>query len=99
MTVNSGQRNAEMGTERSGKESGISHLRAGAIGAFAVAVMSMAFAAPSVSMFFNSPFVASNAGKAMPVAFLISGIAVLFVAWNIASFAKKIPTSGYAFSF
>src|SRR5438270_13082286 len=88
---------------RSGKASGsgggFGRLHGGVLGAFAVAVMAMAFAAPSVSMFFNSPFAALNAGKAMPLAFLISGIAVLFVAWCIASFARKIPTSGYAYSF
>lgn len=74
-------------------------LRAGAVGTVAVGVMAMAFAAPSTSMFFNSPFAALNAGKAMPAAFLISTIGIAFVAWNIASFARKIPSSGYAFNY
>lgn len=86
-------------TKEAQEPRGWSHLRAGTLGAFAVAVMAMAFAAPSVSMFFNSPFAAANAGKAMPLVFLISGVAVLFVALCIASFARKIPTSGYAYSF
>ncbi len=74
-------------------------LRRGAIGVFAVAVMAAAFAAPSTSMFFNSPFMALHAGKAMTAAFLISAIAIGFVAFNIASFSRKLPTSGYAYTF
>jgi amino acid transporter len=61
--------------------------------------MSAAFAAPSTSIFFNSPFVAANAGLAMPAAFLASAIAIGFVAVNIAAFSRKLPTSGYAYTF
>lgn len=76
-----------------------SRLRSGAIGGLAVGVMSAAFAAPSTSIFFNSPFVAANAGLAMPAAFLASAIAIGFVAINIAAFSRKLPTSGYAYTF
>lgn len=74
-------------------------LRAGAVGGLAAGVMAAAFSAPSTSMFFNSPFVALHAGKAMTAAFLVSAIAISFVALNIAAFSSKLPSSGYAFSF
>jgi amino acid transporter len=74
-------------------------LRAGAIGALAAGVMAVAHEAPSVSMFFNSPFAAANAGKAMAAAFLVSSIIIGLVAWVISAFSKKLPTSGYAYTF
>jgi amino acid transporter len=76
-----------------------SGLRAGAIGGLAAGVMAAAFSAPSTSMFFNSPFAALHAGKAMTAAFLVSAIAIGFVAFNIASFSSKLPSSGYAYTF
>jgi amino acid transporter len=74
-------------------------LRAGAIGGLSVGVMAAAFAAPSTSIFFNSPFVAANAGVAMTAAFIASAIAIGFVAFNVAAFSSKLPTSGYAYTF
>jgi amino acid transporter len=74
-------------------------LRAGAIGALSVGVMAAAFAAPSTSIFFNSPFVASFAGKAMVAAFLFSAIVIGLVALNIAAFSTKLPSSGYAYTY
>jgi amino acid transporter len=74
-------------------------LRAGAIGGLAAGVMAAAYSAPSTSMFFNSPFAAANAGTAMTAAFLASAIAIAFVAFNIAQFSSKLPSSGYAYTF
>jgi amino acid transporter len=74
-------------------------LRSGAIGAVSVGVMAAAFAAPSTSLFFNSPFVASFAGKAMVAAFLLSAVVIGLVALNIAAFSTKLPSSGYAYTY
>ena len=74
-------------------------LRAGAIGAVAAGIITVAYEAPSVSMFFNSPFAALHAGAAMPATFLVSSVIILLVALNIAAFAKKLPTSGFAYTF
>jgi amino acid transporter len=74
-------------------------LRAGAIGAVAAGIITVAYEAPSVSMFFNSPFAALHAGKAMPATFLVSSVIILLVALNISAFAKKLPTSGFAYTF
>jgi amino acid transporter len=61
--------------------------------------MAAAFAAPSTSIFFNSPFAAANAGVAMTAVFIVATIAISFVALNIAAFSSKLPTSGYAYTF
>jgi amino acid transporter len=74
-------------------------LRAGALGAIAVGVMAVAFEAPSVSVFFNSPFAAASAKSGLPAAFVLASIAIALVGWNIVSFARKLPTSGYAYTF
>jgi amino acid transporter len=74
-------------------------LRAGAIGALAAGVMAAAHEAPSVSMFFNSPFAAANAGKGMAASFLFASIIIALVAWVISLFSAKLPTSGYAYTF
>jgi amino acid transporter len=76
-----------------------SRLRAGALGAIAVGVMAVAFEAPSVSVFFNSPFAAASAKRGLPAAFILASIAIALVGWTIASFARKLPTSGYAYTF
>jgi amino acid transporter len=74
-------------------------LRAGALGAVAVGIMAIAFEAPSVSVFFNSPFAAASAQRGLPFAYILSSVAIGLVGWVIASFARKLPTSGYAFTF
>lgn len=74
-------------------------LKAGAIGGLAAGAMAVAFAAPSVSMFFNSPVMAASAGRALPASFIVSAIAIALVAANLAAFAAKLPTSNYAYSF
>lgn len=74
-------------------------LRAGAIGGLSAGALAVAFAAPSVSMFFNSPVMAASAGAALPSAFIVSSIAIALVAANLAAFASKLPTSNYAYSF
>src|SRR5947209_145410 len=74
-------------------------LRAGAIGGLAAGAMAVAFAAPSVSMFFNTPVMAGSVGRALPAAFIVSAIAIALVSANLAAFASKLPTSNYAYSF
>jgi hypothetical protein len=47
-------------------------LRSGALSTVEAMVVSMGFMAPSVAMFFNTPFIAQFAGAAMPLAMLFS---------------------------
>jgi amino acid transporter len=61
--------------------------------------MAVAFEAPSVSVFFNSPLAAGSAERGLPAAYILATIAIALVGWNIASFSRKLPTSGYAYTF
>jgi amino acid transporter len=74
-------------------------LRAGALGAVAVGIMAIAFEGPSVSVFFNSPFAGASAQKGLPFAYILASIAIALVGWTVASFSRKLPTSGYAYTF
>jgi hypothetical protein len=51
-------------------------LRGGALSTLEAIVISMGFMAPSVAMFFNTPFIAGFAGAAMPLAMVFSFAAV-----------------------
>ncbi|MCP2338325.1 APC family permease [Actinomadura rupiterrae] len=74
-------------------------LRRGALGAVGAAVISMAFMGPATSVFFNTPLAASAAGYALPLAILLAMVVCLLVASVIASFARKLPTAGFAYTF
>ncbi|MBO2455583.1 APC family permease [Actinomadura barringtoniae] len=74
-------------------------LRKGALGAVGAAVISMAFMGPATSVFFNTPLAAGAAGYALPLAILLAMIVCLLVASVIASFARKLPTAGFAYTF
>jgi amino acid transporter len=99
MTTNKSESSDVATTAEGSRTRASGGLRSGAIGGLAAGVMAAAFSAPSTSMFFNSPFAAGHAGKAMTAAFLVSAIAIGFVAFNIASFSSKLPSSGYAYTF
>ncbi len=45
-------------------------LRGGALTTLEAMIVSMGFMAPSVAMFFNTPFIAQFAGAAMPLSML-----------------------------
>ncbi|MEV5574821.1 APC family permease [Spirillospora sp. NPDC052269] len=74
-------------------------LRRGALGAVGAAVISMAFMGPATSVFFNTPLAAETAGYALPLAILLAMVVCLLVASVIASFARKLPTAGFAYTF
>ncbi|MFC6878385.1 MULTISPECIES: APC family permease [Actinomadura] len=76
-----------------------SGLRKGALSAVGAAVISMAFMGPATSVFFNTPLAAAAAGYALPLAILLAMVVCLLVASVIASFARKLPTAGFAYTF
>ena len=88
---------APSGREPSGERAG--HLRAGSIGTTQVLIMSLAFAGPTVSIFFNSAPAVGNSGAALPLAFLVATIGAVFVANSVIQFAKKLPTASFAYTF
>jgi amino acid transporter len=74
-------------------------LRGRSIGTGAVLVMSLAFAGPTVSIFFNSAPATASAGGALPLAFIVATIGAVFVANSVIQFAKKLPTASFAYTF
>lgn len=61
-------------------------------------VVSMGFMAPSVAMFFNTPFIAGFAGGAMPLAMLFSFGAVFLVALGLSQLARRTASAGSVYS-
>lgn len=61
--------------------------------------MCMAFMGPATSVAFNTEPAANGAGFALPLAILLALIACLLVANTIAAFARKLPASGFAYTY
>jgi amino acid transporter len=73
-------------------------LRKGTLSAVGAAVLSMAFMGPATSVYFNTPL-AAEAGYALPLAIGLAMVVCLLVASVIASFARKLPAAGFAYTF
>lgn len=74
-------------------------LKRNSITALQAMVISVAFAAPAVSMFFNTSVAVGFTGAALPFVFLVSTLAIALLANSLAEFSRKVPSSGYAYSF
>src|SRR5918999_5745773 len=74
-------------------------LRSGALTTLEAMVVSMGFMAPSVAMFFNTPFIAQFAGAAMPLAMLLSFAAVFLVALGFSQLARRTASAGSVYAF
>jgi amino acid transporter len=74
-------------------------LRRGALSTLEAMVVSMGFMAPSVAMFFNTPFIAGFAGAAMPLAMLFSFAAVFLVALGFSQLARRTASAGSVYAF
>jgi amino acid transporter len=59
----------------------------------------MAFMGPAISVAYNTPAAAAGAGFALPLSILLALVACLLVASNIAAFAKKLPSAGFAYTY
>ncbi len=73
-------------------------LRGGALSTPEAMIVSMGFMAPSVAMFFNTPFIAGFAGGAMPLTMLLSFGAVFLVALGLAQLARRTASAGSVYS-
>jgi amino acid transporter len=73
-------------------------LRGGALSTLEAMVVSMGFMAPSVAMFFNTPFIAGFAGGAMPLAMLLSFGAVFLVALGFSQLASRTASAGSVYA-
>lgn len=85
-------------TQQSTKTGGTG-LRAGALGVPGIVVLSVVLMGPAISLFFNTPVMASTAGAAVPLAFILSMIGILFTAWTVAQYGRKIATAGSFYGF
>lgn len=74
-------------------------LKSGALTTLEAMVVSMGFMAPSVAMFFNTPFIAQFAGAAMPLAMLLSFAAVFLVALGFSQLAQRTASAGSVYAF
>ena len=74
-------------------------LRGGALSTLEAMIVSMGFMAPSVAMFFNTPFIAQFAGAAMPLAMLLSFAAVFLVALGFSQLARRTASAGSVYAF
>jgi amino acid transporter len=74
-------------------------LRSGALSTVEAMIVSMGFMAPSVAMFFNTPFIAQFAGAAMPLAMLFSFAAVFLVALGFSQLAQRTASAGSVYAF
>jgi amino acid transporter len=74
-------------------------LRGGALSTLEAMVISMGFMAPSVAMFFNTPFIAGFAGAAMPLAMVFSFAAVFLVALGFSQLAGRTASAGSVYAF
>jgi len=86
----------EGGTRLEGRTEG--GLRGGALSTLEAMVVSMGFMAPSVAMFFNTPFIAGFAGGAMPLAMLFSFAAVFLVALGFSQLASRTASAGSVYA-
>ncbi|NEN05813.1 APC family permease [Diaminobutyricibacter tongyongensis] len=59
----------------------------------------MAFMGPATSVAFNTNPAAAGAGFALPLSIVLALVACLLLANTIAQFARKLPTSGFAYTF
>ena len=74
-------------------------LRKNAITLFGVVATTCAFMGPATSIYFNTGLGVRSCGNAFGFALLIAMVTMLLVAHVIAEFAKKIPTSGFGYTF
>jgi amino acid transporter len=74
-------------------------LKSGALNTVEAMIVSMGFMAPSVAMFFNTPFIAQFAGAAMPLAMLFSFAAVFLVALGFSQLAQRTASAGSVYAF
>lgn len=75
------------------------HLRRNALGVTGIIVLSTVLMGPAISLFFNTPVIAGNAGAAVPLVFALAMVGVLFTAWTVAQYARKISGAGSFYEF
>jgi amino acid transporter len=76
-----------------------SELKKNSISLLGALALSAAFMGPAVSIFFNVVSAAGVAGNVFPLSFLISMIAIFFIANSMIQYSKKLAGSSFAFTY
>lgn len=79
--------------------SGAGQLRSGAITAVGAAAIAIAFMGPATSVNFNTGPGAAQAGYGLPLGTVLALVVCLTLAFTIGSFARRMPTAGFAYTF
>jgi len=80
--------------ERDGEHAAMDRLHANALGLPAILFVCVAAIAPAASMLFNVPVMASQAGAATPLAFVLSAVGVLLLGVPVVYFARHLSSAG-----
>lgn len=80
--------------ERRSDAADMDRLHANALGLPAILFVCVAAIAPAASMLFNVPVMASQAGAATPLAFVLSAVGVLLLGVPVVYFARHLSSAG-----
>jgi len=86
-------------TQSQGQASDQQGLARGAIGLPGVLMQSITTVAPAIGMLFTIQFIASFAGVAAPLGYLLSFVLVLAIAACVSQLARQLPNSGGFFTY
>jgi len=86
-------------TQSQGQASDQQGLARGAIGLPGVLMQSITTVAPAIGMLFTIQFIASFAGVAAPLGYLLSFVLVLAIAACVSQLARQLPNSGVFFTY
>lgn len=78
---------------------GRNRLAVGALTLVATTASTAAFMGPATSIYFNTGPAVAGAGEAYPFSFVLAAVAILLMALSIGAFARKLPTSGFAYTY
>jgi len=81
-------------TQSNGEPATEDRLHANALGLPAILFVCVAAIAPAASMLFNVPVMASQAGAATPLAFVLSAVGVLLLGVPVVYFARRLSSAG-----
>ncbi|MGB8347195.1 MAG: APC family permease, partial [Ktedonobacteraceae bacterium] len=81
-------------TESGGESAVVDRLHANALGLPAILFVCVAAIAPAASMLFNVPVMASQAGAATPLAFVLSAVGVLLLGVPVVYFSRHLSSAG-----
>ena len=81
-------------SDNSVENAAANRLHANALGLPAILFVCIAAIAPAASMLFNVPVMASQAGAATPLAFLLSAVGVLLLGVPVVYFARRLSSAG-----